>query len=152
MVLNSLLIKVRSHCASVQQTREEMDLSLASLSFQQATQTSVKDDGKCKRCILTFLGTFFPQAPHCSPSDQLIKLMGNTTVSHVPFPPFYSNNSAMCIYWLRDGPPRPDQLSIAAFQSYTHFRNCLSLLPPGEMVAHGSRLWFMKEFCPAGAS
>ena len=142
MFLKSLLIKVRSHCASAQQTQEEMDLSLTSLSFKQATQTSKKDDGKCKRYILTFLKTLFRQAPHCSHSDQLIMLMGNTTMSNVPFPLFYSNNSAMCIYRLRDGPPRPDQLSIADFQSYTYFRDCLFLLPARKKVAHGSCLRF----------
>lgn len=128
-----------------------MDLSLTSLSFKQGTQTSIKDDRKCKRCILTFLRTLFPQARHCSLLDQLVKLTGSTTVSIVPFPRFYSNNSAMCIYRLRDGPLRPDQLSTAAFQSSIHFRNRLSLLPPRKMVARGSCLWFTGEFYLAGA-
>lgn len=63
LFLKSLLIKVRSHCASVQQTREETDLSLTSLSVKQATKTSKKDDGKCERYILMFLNTSFLQAP-----------------------------------------------------------------------------------------
>lgn len=42
--------------------------------------------GNAEGALYCFLKLHF-KGPQRSPSDQLIKLMGNTSVSNVPFPP-----------------------------------------------------------------